>query len=46
VWAGFVPPGSHQVVITDPLNGTFEDKFLVGNRNKDLILYEQIALDL
>lgn len=38
VWAGFVPPGSHQVTITDPINGTFQDKFFIGNRQKDLIL--------
>lgn len=30
-------------MITDPINGTFQDKFLVGNRIKDLILLEPTA---
>lgn len=32
VWTGFVVPGVVQITIDDPLNGKFDDTFIVGLR--------------
>lgn len=30
IWAGFVPPGHHQLEVVDPLNHNISDSFLCG----------------